>query len=116
LTMANITKAATAVRDLKGGGVSSLKGISNNIDNISAISKSGVLNGAMSGLMHAAVSEKYVSENALPAAMANTKWEIQNFKIFTDKATGEQLVHAIAKGNGKTIAVLIELALLANEI
>jgi hypothetical protein len=116
LTMANITKAATAVRDMKGGGVSSLRGVSNNIDNISAISNSGVLNSAMAGLMNAAVSEKYVSENALPPAMANTSWEIQNFKVYTDKASGEQIVHAMAKGNGKTIAVLIELALLANEM
>lgn len=116
LTMANITKAATAMRDLKGGGVKSLKGISNNIDNVRALQNSGVLNSAVNGLMNAAVSEKYVAENALKADMANTQYEIQNFKVFTDKKSGESLVHAIAKGNGKTIAVLIELAALANEI
>lgn len=115
-SVANIAKAVKTISDVKSGGVGSLKNVAGSIDNVKLLANSGILDGAMNSLMSAAVSEKYVAENALKSDSANTKWEIDNFKIYTDKATGQQLVHAIAKANGKTIAVLIELAIKANEI
>jgi hypothetical protein len=115
-SVANITKAIKTVSDVKGGGIGNLKNVAGNLDNVKLIANSGILDGAVASLMSAAVSEKYVAENALKSTSANTKWEIQNFKIYTDKASGQQLVHAIAKADGKTIAVLLELAIKANEI
>lgn len=115
-SVANITKAIKTVSDVKGGGIGSLKNVAGSLDNVKLLANSGILDGAMNSLMSAAVSQKYVTENALKNDSASSKWEIDNFKIYTDKATGQQLVHAIAKANGKTIAVLLELAIKANEI
>ena len=58
----------------------------------------------------------HVSENALEASMKGSKFKIKSFKIYTDKDSGDTVVHAIAKGNGKKIAVLLEFAEKTGEI
>ena len=66
--------------------------------------------------MGQAVSESYVSENALDDTMNGKTYKIKSFKVYTDKASGESIVHAIAKGNGQTVAILLEFAEKAGEI
>ena len=97
----------------KNGNVSNL---STTINAVNSIASSGLLDGTMSKLMNKAVSSKYVSENALDATLSKTSYKIKNFKIYKDKKSGEKIVHAIAKGNGKTVAILLEFAEKAGEI
>ncbi len=115
-SLANVTKAVKTVSDVKSGGIGNVKNVTGNLDNLKLLNESGILDGAMNSLMSAAVTPKYVAENALPATYKNTQWQIENFKVYTDKKTGQQLVHAIAKSDGKTAAILLDLAIKANEM
>lgn len=112
----NIANAAKSINDVRNMNVSNVNSISSNMDNITALAKTDMVSNSMSSLMSAAVSEKYVAENALDKNSANTKWKIENFKIYTDKDTNEQVVHAMAKGAGKTIAILLEYAIIKGEL
>jgi hypothetical protein len=112
----SIAKAVKSVRDVKNLDVSSVEKISNTIDNVNTIANSELVSGAMSQLMGKAVSEKYVTENELPSSKEKSKYKIKSFKIYTDKDTDEKIVHAIAKGGGKTIAILLEFAEKTGEI
>lgn len=113
LSIGNALKAARSLKNLKNGNVSNL---STTINAVNSIASSGLLDGTMSKLMNKAVSSKYVSENALDASLSNKSFKIKNFKIYKDKKSGEKIVHAIAKGNGKTVAILLEFAEKAGEI
>jgi hypothetical protein len=113
LSIGNALKAARSLKNLKNGNVSNL---STTINAVNSIASSGLLDGTMSKLMNKAVSSKYVSENALDATLSKTSYKIKNFKIYKDKKSGEKIVHAIAKGNGKTVAILLEFAEKAGEI
>jgi hypothetical protein len=105
--------AAKSLNNLKNGNVNN---ISNTINAVNSIASSGLLDGTMSKLLNKAVSKKYVSENALDATMSNASFKIKNFKIYKDKKTGEKIVHAITKGKGKTVAILLEFAEKSGEI
>ena len=116
MSFKNITNAAKTLSDVKNMNVSSLQGVSNNIDNIKLIANSEMISSSMTALVSSVVSDKYVAENALDRTSAHTKWKIDNFKIYTDKETGETIVHAMAKGSGKTIAILIDFAIIKGEL
>lgn len=116
MSLKNITNAAKSLNDVRNMNVTSVSNISANIDNVQALANNDMISGSMGSLMNAVVSEKYVSENALDKTAANTKWKIDTFKIYTDKETGEQIVHAMAKGAGKTIAILIDFAIIKGEL
>lgn len=115
-SLKNITNAVNTVSNAKNLGASGLKNVGANVDKLNALSNTALVNDAMGNLMAAAVSEKYATENALTSVYANSSWTIENFKVYTDKATGEQLVHAIVKGSGKTVAILIEFAMKTGEM
>lgn len=110
LSLGNITKAVKSVRDVKNMNVNSVENISNTLDNVNNLANSELVNSAMNQLMGQAVSPSYVQENALPAAMEGSKFKIKQFKVYTDKDTGDQIVHAIAKGGGKNVAILLDFA------
>ncbi len=116
MSLKNITNAAKSLNDVRNMNVSNVSNISSNLDNVQALANNDMISSSMGSLMNSVVSEKYVSENALDKTAANTKWKIDNFKIYTDKDTGEQIVHAMAKGAGKTIAILIEFAIIKGEL
>ena len=110
LSIGNIKKAMKSVKDVKNMNVSNVRNIANTVESVSSLANTELVDGAMSQLMGKAVSESYVEKNALDASMEGKKFKIKQFKIYTDKETGEQIVHALAKGNGKNIAVLLEFA------
>lgn len=116
LSLKNITNAAKSLNDARNMNVTNVSNLSSNLDNIQTLASNDMISDSMGALMNATVSEKYVAENALDNMAVGTKWKIDTFKIYTDKATGEQIVHAMAKGAGKTIAILIEFAIIKNEI
>lgn len=109
-SIGNIVKAVKTVKDVKNLDVNNVKNISNTLNKVSEIANSELVNKAMSQLMSQAVSESYVTKNALSKDMAGSKFKIKYFKIYTDKDTGDKVVHAIAKGNGKKVAILLEFA------
>ena len=110
LSIGNITKAVKSVKDVKNLNVSSVQNIANTVDNVNNLASNELVNSAMNQLMGQAVSESYVEENALDVAMEGKKLKIKQFKIYTDKDTGEQIIHAIAKGGGKNVAILLDFA------
>ncbi len=116
LSLKSLANAAKSIRDVKNMDVKNVRQIGNNISTIKNISDNQLVNSAMTKAMGNAVSEKYVSENALASSFSNTKWKIKSFKVYEDKESGEKLVHAIAKGNGKTIAVLMNYAIKVKEL
>ncbi len=116
LSLKSITKAVKSVRDIKNMDVNNIDNIANNLETVTNLANNEMISGAMSQLMGQAVSESYVSENALDSTMSGEKYKIKNFKIYTDNDSGESIVHAIAKGNGKTVAILLEFAEKAGEI
>ena len=115
-SLKNITKAVKSVRDVKNMDVKNVSNLANNLETVSKIANSEVVNSAMTQLMGQSVSESYVSENALDSTMEGKKFKIKSFKVYTDKDTGDSIVHAIAKGNGKTVAILLEFAEKAGEL
>lgn len=108
--LGDIAKIAKSVNDVKNLNVSNVQSIANSVKQVNEIANSELVSSAMNQLMGQAVSESYVAENALAAGMEGTKYKIKKFKVYTDKDTGDKIVHAIAKGSGKTIAVLLEFA------
>lgn len=115
-SLKNITKAVNTVRDAKNMDVKNVNKLANNLETVTSLANSEIVSGAMAQLMGQAVSESYVTENALEGTLSGKKYKIKSFKIYTDKNSGESIVHAIAKGNGKTIAVLLEFAEKMGEI
>ncbi len=115
-SLKNITKAVKSIKDVKNMNVNNIDNLANNLETVNSLANSEIVSGAMSQLMGLAVSESYVSENALDTSMSGNKYKIKSFKVYTDKASGNSIVHAIAKGNGKTVAVLLEYAEKAGEI
>lgn len=116
LSLKNITKAVNTVKDAKNMDVKNVNKLANNLETVTNLANSEIVSGAMAQLMGQAVSESYVTENALDSSLSGNKYKIKNFKVYTDKNTGESIVHAIAKGNGKTVAVLLEFAEKMGEI
>ncbi len=116
LSLKNITKAVKTVRDAKNMDVKNVKNLADNLETVTNLANSEIVSGAMAQLIGQAVSESYVTENALDATLSGKKYKIKSFKVYTDKGSGESIVHAIAKGNGKTVAVLLEFAEKTGEI
>ncbi len=116
LSLKNITKAVKSVREIKNMDVKNINNIANNLETVNKLANNEVVSSAVAQLIGQAVSENYVSENALDATLSGKKYKIKSFKVYTDKDSGESIVHAIAKGNGKTIAVLLDFAEKAGEI
>lgn len=116
MSLKNITNAAKSLNDVRNMNVSDVSSVSKNMDQIQTLASNDMISDKMGSLMNTVVSEKYVSENALDKTYAKTKWKIENFKVYTDKETGEQIVHAMAKGSGKTIAILIDFAIIKGEL
>lgn len=110
LNLKTIANVANSVRDVKSMNVSNVNNTVNTVNKVNAIANSELVSGTMNQLMNQAVSESYVAENALSAAMEGSKFKIKQFKVFTDKDTGDQIVHAIAKGSGKNVAILLDFA------
>lgn len=116
LSLKNITKAAQTLKDAKNLDVKNVNKLAQNLETVNKLASNEIVSGAMAQLIGQAVSESYVIENALDTSMEGKKFKIKQFKIYTDKNFGESIVHAIAKGNGKTVAVLLEFAEKAGEI
>lgn len=115
-SLGKIAKMANSVRNVSNLNVSSISEISSAVNTVSEIANSELVSSAMNQLIGEAVSESYVKENALPSSMEGAKFKIKKFKVYTDKNTGDQVVHAIAKGNGKTVAILLDFAEKTGEI
>ena len=105
-----------SVQDVKNMNVSNVNSIANTVKSVNNLASNELADEAMSKLMMQAVSPSYVEKNALDTTMEGIKLKIKQFKIYTDKETGENIVHAIAKGKGKNVAVLLELAEKSGEI
>lgn len=116
LSLKSIANAAKSIRDVKNMNVKNVKNLSNNINTVKNLADNDLVNSAATKMMGKVVSEKYVEENALASSFSNTKWKIKSFKVFKDDESGEEIVHAIAKGNGKTIAVCMNYAIGVKEI
>lgn len=116
LSLGNIAKMAKSVRDVKNMNTSSIQNIANSVEQVNELANSELVSSAMNQLMGQAVSQKYVDENSLNAGLEGSKYKIKKFKVYTDKDTGDKIVHAIAKGGGKTVAVLLDFAEKTGEI
>ena len=116
LSLGNVMKAVKSVRNVKNLDVKNLDNISNTLDKVNNLANSELVNNAMSQLIGKAVSSKYVDENALNASLSGKRYKIKSFKIYTDKSSGNKIVHAIAKGNGQSVAILLDLAEKVGEI
>tara|TARA_X000000950_G_C13863088_1_gene639526 strand:- start:861 stop:1406 length:546 start_codon:yes stop_codon:yes gene_type:complete len=116
LSLKNITKAVNTIKDAKNMNVKNVNNLASNLEKVNTLANNEIVSGAMSQLMGQAVSESYVTENALNTSDSGKKYKIKSFKVFTDKNSGNSIVHAIAKGNGKTIAILLDFAEKAGEI
>lgn len=115
-SLKNITKAVKSIKDAKNLDVNNISKIGNTLDKVTELANSDLVNSAMTQLMGKAISAKYVEENALDTSMENKKFKIKFFKIYSDEETGEKIIHAVAKGNGKTVAILLEFAQKTGEI
>ena len=115
-SLGKITSAVKSVNDARNMDVNNVKNISNTLNKVNDLANSELVSSLQAQLMGQAVSSDYVLENALDASMGDKKFKIKKFKIYTDKDTGEKIVHAIAKGNGKTVAILLEFAEKTGEI
>lgn len=115
-SLKSIANAAKSIKDVKNMNVKNVRNLSKNINTVKNLADNKLVSSAVTKAMGKVVSEKYVEENALASSFSNTKWKIKEFKIFDDKESGKKLVHAIAKGNGKTIAVFMNYAIMVKEI
>jgi len=116
LSIANIKNAVNTVNNVKNLNVKNVNGVANTIKTASKLADNAIVDEAMSKLMGKAVSASYVEKNALDNSMVGKSFKIKQFKVYTDKDSGENIVHAILKGNGKNIAILLELAEKTGEI
>ncbi|MEE9407584.1 MAG: hypothetical protein V3V28_05865 [Polaribacter sp.] len=115
-SLKNITKAVKSIKDAKNLNVTNISQIGNTLDKVTELANNDLVNSAMTQLMGKAISTKYVEENALDTSMESKKFKIKFFKIYSNKGSDEKIVHAIAKGNGKTVAILLEFAEKTGEI
>jgi len=110
MSLGNIMKTAKNIRDVKNLNVNNTASIKKAIQTGKNVSKSNLVKGNMASLQSKVVSDKYVEENALGMDMAGKTYTIKSFKVYIDEETGEKIVHAIAKGKGGKIAILIDAA------
>ena len=110
LSLGNIRKTMQNVNDVKNLNVKSTKGIKNAINTAKSISDNELLNSSIASLQNKVVAESYIKDNALDSNMSGQKYTIKNFKVYTDKESGIKIVHAITKGKGGKVAILIDAA------
>ena len=110
LSFGNVMKTVKNARDIKNLNLKNTQGIKNAINATKSIAGNDLLKNSVASLQNKVVSEKYVKENAFPAKMSGKGYTIKSFKVYTDEETGTQIVHAIAKGKGGKIAILIDAA------
>lgn len=110
LSFGNIMKTVKNVQDVKNLNLKNTQGIKNAINASKSIASNDLLKNSVSSLQNKVVSEKYVEENAWDEKYKGREYKIKSFKIYTDKETGTKIVHAIAKGKGGKIAILIDAA------
>lgn len=110
MSFGNLMKTAKNVRNVKNANLKSTKNIKSTINTTKNIANSNLAKGSVTALQNKVVSEKYIKENAFPKKYSGKEYKIKSFKIYTDKETGQKVVHAIAKGKGGKIAILIDAA------
>ncbi|WP_026775911.1 hypothetical protein [Polaribacter sp. Hel_I_88] len=115
-SVGNIMKTVKNVNDVANLNVKSTQGIKNAINTTKSVAGNDLLKTSVSNLQNKVVSEKYIEENALATDFSGKTYTIKSFKVFTDDETGKQIVHAIAKGKGGKIAILIDAAQKNGEI
>lgn len=113
LSFSNIKKAVNTARNVKNLNVSNVQGAANAIRTAKDVATDKLL---ASTLQNKVVSEKYRKENAVDSSMEGNTYKIKFFKVYTDEETGEKVIHAIAKGKGGKMAILLDAALEAGEI
>ncbi|WP_159948794.1 hypothetical protein [Polaribacter septentrionalilitoris] len=110
LSFGNIVKTVKNVNDVKNMNLKNTQGIKNAVNTTKNISKSNLVKGSVTSLQSKVVSKSYVKENAWDKKYSGKEYTIKNFKVYTDEATGIKIVHAIAKGKGGKVAILIDAA------
>ncbi|MFY9242196.1 MAG: hypothetical protein WAO74_04140 [Polaribacter sp.] len=110
LSFGNIVKTVKNVNDVSNLNVNSTQGIKNAINTTKSIASNDLVKNSVASLQNKVVSESYVKENAWDKKYAGQEYTIKSFKVFTDEETGQQIVHAIAKGKGGKVAILIDAA------
>lgn len=110
LSIGNVMKTVKNVRDVKNMNLKNTQGIKNAINTTKSITNNDLIKSSVASLQNKVVSEKYISENALNAKMSGNTYVIKSFKVYTDEESGKKIVHAITKGKGGKVAILIEAA------
>lgn len=110
LSFGNIVKTVKNVNDVANLNVRSTQGIKNAINTTKNIASNDLVKNSVASLQNKVVSESYVKENAWDNKYSGKEYTIKSFKVFTDEETGKQIVHAITKGKGGKVAILIEAA------
>jgi hypothetical protein len=116
LSIANIKNAVNTVNNVKNLNVNNVNSVTNAIKSANNLANNELIDEAVNKLIGQAVSASYVEKNALDTSMIGKTFKIKQFKVYTDKESGDQIVHAIAKGNGKSVAILLEFAEKTGEI
>lgn len=107
LSLGNIVNTVNNARNVANLNTSNIQGIKNGINVAKKVANDKIL---ASSLQSKVVTEKYVEENAMPKKFEGNAYEIKYFKVYTDEETGKQIVHAITKGKGGKVAILIDAA------
>lgn len=110
MSLGNIMKTVKNVNDVANLNLKNTQGIKNAINTTKSISSNDLVKSSVASLQNKVVSEKYVKENAFDKKYAGKTYEIKSFKVFEDTESGQKIVHAIAKGKGGKIAILIDAA------
>lgn len=116
MSLGNIVNTVKNVNNVANLNVSNVNGIKNAINTTKKVANSNLAKGSITSLQSKVVSEKYVKENAWDKKFSGKAYTIKNFKVYTDEETGKQIVHAMAKGKGGKIAILIDAAEEKSEI
>lgn len=107
MSLGNIMKTVQNVNNVANLNTSSVQGIKNAVNTAKNVAGDKLL---ASSLQSKVVSEKYVTENAWDKKYSGKAYEIKSFKVYEDKETGTKIVHAITKGKGGKVAILIDAA------
>ncbi|MFC4268049.1 hypothetical protein [Polaribacter marinivivus] len=107
MSFGNIMKTVKNVNNVANLNTSNIQGIKNAVNTAKNVAGDKLL---ASSLQSKVVSEKYVTENAWDKKYSGKAYEIKSFKVYEDRETGKKIVHAIAKGKGGKVAILIDAA------
>ena len=110
LSFGNIMKTVKNVNDVKNLNTSNVKSIKKAVQTTKNVANRNLAKGSITSLQNKVVSDNYIKENAWDKKYAGKEYKIKSFKVYIDEETGQQIVHAIAKGKGGKIAILIDAA------